>query len=99
MPEDISRLAAEKQAFVWEEKVTRKVHVGMADGAKLKKFLGDVQSSERVSDFVKVMSQDELLEHYLLARDEYLTNLGILWVGQRRLGFVALCPFSTVHKV
>ena len=37
----------------------------------------------RVSAFVNGKTPDELLDHYLLARDEHLTNLGILWVGRR----------------
>lgn len=84
MPDEMTRVADEKQAFVWEEKVARKVHISHADGAKLTKFLSDVQKSERVSGFVKEMSQDEMLEYYFFTSGEYLTNLGTLWIGQRK---------------
>ncbi len=39
--------------------------------------------SERVKQSVKEKSDEELLEHYLLADGEYLTNLGILCIGKR----------------
>jgi ATP-dependent DNA helicase RecG len=84
LAEDMSRVAAEKQAFVWEEKVVRKTPVSSADNEKLKKFKGDIYSSERVSDFVKEMPEEELLEYYLMSSNGYLTNLGILWVGERK---------------
>lgn len=84
LAEDMSRVAAEKQAFVWEEKTVRKTPVSLADKEKLKKFIGDIYSSERVSDFVKEMPEEELLEYYLMSSNGYLTNLGIMWVGERK---------------
>ena len=83
-PEDMTRVAAEKQAFVWEEKVVRKVLSKDVDYKKRDALLSDIVSSERVSGFIKEMSQEELLDHYLLASDGYLTNLGILWFGKRK---------------
>lgn len=84
LSEDMSRIAAEKQAFVWEEKVVRKTPFASADKEKLAKFKGDIYSSERVSEFVKEMLEEELLEYYLMSSNGYLTNLGILWVGERK---------------
>lgn len=84
LPEDMTRVAADKQAFVWEEKVVRKVKIEDADYQKRDALLSDIVNSERVSDFVKEMSREELLEHYLLTSNEYLTNLGVLWFGNRK---------------
>ncbi|PZW40467.1 ATP-dependent DNA helicase RecG [Mesonia algae] len=84
MPEDMSRVAADKQAFIWEEKVVRKVKLEAADYQKRDTLLSDIINSERVSGFVKDMSREELLEYYLLTADEYLTNLGVLWFGSRK---------------
>ena len=84
MPEDMSRVAADKQAFIWEEKVVRKVRLEEADYVKRDTLLSDILKSERVSGFVKDMSKEELLEYYLLTADDYLTNLGILWFGVRK---------------
>jgi len=90
MPEDILRLAADKNAFIWEEKIVRKIHYSQCDNHKLDQLINDLNNSERVSDFVKNMSVEEKLEYYLLIRDEYLTNLGILWLGtqQQRAGLL-----------
>lgn len=83
MPDELTRIAAEKQAFVWEEKVSRKVLIDNADAEKLNKFLEDIQFSDRISPFVKEMTYEELLEFYFFSRNGYLTNLGILWIGKR----------------
>jgi len=84
LAEDMSRVAAEKQAFVWEEKIVRKTPITSANGEKLSKFKSDIFKSERVSDFVKEMPEEELLEYYLMSSNGYLTNLGIMWVGERK---------------
>jgi ATP-dependent DNA helicase RecG len=90
IPEDMARLAADKNAFIWEEKIVRKIHYSQCDNHKLDQLINDLNNSERVSDFVKNMSVEEKLEYYLLIRDEYLTNLGILWLGtqQQRAGLL-----------
>lgn len=84
LPEDLSRLAAEKQAFVWEEKVVRKIPLSEVDPTKKSRLLQDIRSSERVSDFIKEMSDSEIFDHYLMTSEGYLTNLGVLWIGQRK---------------
>lgn len=83
LPEDLNRLLAEKNAFVWEEKVARKILIGDCDLAKYNQFLKDIKSSERVSSFVKEMSPGEITDYYFLTQNGYLTNLGILWIGKR----------------
>lgn len=84
LPEDMSRLASEKQAFIWEEKVVRKITLEEADYQKRDALLSDIVNSERVKSFVKDMEREELMEHYLFATDGYLTNLGVLWFGSRK---------------
>ena len=82
-PDEIARLAADKNAFVWEEQVSKRVSKTNFDEKKKYPFLRDIRNSDRVSSFVKEMSDDELLEYYFLQKGEYLTNLGILWIGKR----------------
>ena len=82
-PDEIARLAADKNAFVWEEQVSKRVSKANADDKKKYAFLREIRGSGRVSQFVKEMSDDELLEYYFLQKDGYLTNLGILWIGKR----------------
>lgn len=85
LPDQIERLAAEKSTFVWEEKVVKKYTLNHCDKEKLKSFIGAIHSSERVSDFVKEKTQEEICEHYFLTDNEgYLTNLGVLWLGTRQ---------------
>ena len=74
---------SDKTAYVWETQTTKHVPGFDLDGGKLREFVERVRDSDRVSAFVKDKTRRELLDHYLLARDEHLTNLGILWVGRR----------------
>ncbi|WP_196892146.1 ATP-binding protein [Aureivirga marina] len=84
MPEDMTRLASEKQAFIWEERVVKKIPISESDFKKRDSVLSDIYHSERVKSFVKEMSQEELMEHYLFSSNGFLTNLGILWFGLRK---------------
>lgn len=83
LPDELSRLFSDKPAFVWETKVTQKVPINQADHNKLNKFLQDIKNSDRISDFVKSKSVEELLTYYQMYNGNYLTNLGILWIGKR----------------
>jgi ATP-dependent DNA helicase RecG len=91
-PDEIARLAAEKNAFVWESQTVRKILIEQADQLKLKSFLQSVRKSERVSRFVKEMNDQEILEYYFIIRGSFLTNLGVLWVGQRNDRATLLYP-------
>ncbi len=42
-----------------------------------------IQQLTRVSKYVQEKSVDELLYHYFFAEGDYLTKLGILWLGYR----------------
>jgi ATP-dependent DNA helicase RecG len=83
MPEELIRLLTDKPAYIWETKVIRSTPRTRIDFSKLTDFVKNIQASDRVSPFIKSKSTDELLDHYLMADGSYLTNLGILWVGQR----------------
>jgi ATP-dependent DNA helicase RecG len=83
MPEDIARIAAEKNAFIWEKLTSMRIEKSKIDEKKKANFLHDVRTSFRVSAFVKEKSDDEILDYYEFQKDGYLTNLGILWIGQR----------------
>jgi len=83
MPEGIARLAAEKNAFVWETQTNQEVPGSKIDKQKLDDFIIAIKNSERVSNFIKEKTVNELLEYYLFVKGKYLTNLGVLWIGQR----------------
>lgn len=82
-PDEMARLAADKNAFVWEEQITKRVPSNRYDAEKRQRFLNDIRRSDRVSSFIKEMNDEELLDYYFFQKQGYLTNLGILWVGIR----------------
>ena len=83
LPDDLGRLMAEKNSFVWELQTTRRVPQHACDGSKLADFVQRVRASDRMSEFVRGKAEGELLEHYLFVKSGCLTNLGILWIGRR----------------
>ena len=82
-PDEMARLAADKNAFVWEEQISKRVPAHQCDAQKQGQFLKEIRNSNRVSRFVKEMNDDELLDFYIFRKNGYLTNLGILWIGKR----------------
>ncbi len=84
LSDDIERLFAEKNAFVWEDKIVKKIPLSDCDVTKLNQFLRDIRSSERVSQFIKDMQDEEIVDHYFLTNNGLLTNLGVLWIGNRK---------------
>ncbi|MBN1924475.1 MAG: putative DNA binding domain-containing protein [Prolixibacteraceae bacterium] len=82
-PDEMARLAADKNAFVWEEQTTKKVPASQYDEKKRISFLKDIRNSRRVSSFIKEMSNEEILDFYFIQKNGFLTNLGILWIGKR----------------
>ena len=79
--EDIMHLASEKQAFQWELVCTRKVSLTDVNKSSLKDFADKIRHSDRVSEHIVQMTDYEIAENYNLLEGEYLTNLGILWIG------------------
>ena len=73
----------DRQAYQWETQTALKISRNDFDKDKIKSFRADMQASQRISDFVKSKSNDELLDYYFFAKGEFLTNLGILWIGKR----------------
>jgi len=84
MPEDIARVAADKNAFIWEKLTTMQIDKSKVDEKKKEDLLQDIRTSLRVSAFVKEKSDEEILDYYEFQKNGYLTNLGILWIGQRQ---------------
>ena len=82
-PEELSRLITDKPAYCWETKVTIQVPWQRADISKLNDFIKDIRNSDRVSDFIKDKTEEEILSYYQMINDAgILTNLGILWIGR-----------------
>ncbi len=82
-PDEMARLAADKNAYVWEEQTSRRVSIQDADPIQKRKFIQDIRQSKRISQFINEKSDDELLDYYFFTSKGFLTNLGILWIGKR----------------
>ena len=95
--DDVMRLASERSALPWETLTSIDVPRAQVDAAKLAALVAGLRSSDRVKASVKEKRDDELLEHYQLARGEWLTNLGVLCVGRQgdraRLGSAPVIQF------
>ncbi|MCX7986448.1 MAG: putative DNA binding domain-containing protein [Bacteroidales bacterium] len=103
LPDELTRLFTDKPAFNWETKVVQKVTIDKCDNRKLNQFVNEIRKSDRVSDFIKQKSTEELLAYYQMLSDNYLTNLGILWVGtaqqRARLSFAPIVQFLKYDHV
>lgn len=83
LPDELTRLISDKSAFVWELQSYLKIPKSQFDEQKLQGFIEDIRKSSRVSSFVKEKNTEELLEYYFFTQGDYLTNLGVLWIGKR----------------
>ncbi len=83
MGDEIQRLLNERSAQPWETLTSLHVPRDQVDPAKLAAFVQGIRDSERVKPTVKEKSDQELLDHYLLAEGSWLTHLGVLCVGRR----------------
>jgi len=95
--DEVMRLAAERSALPWETLATLGVPRSAADPAKRAALVAGIRASDRVKASVKEKSDDELLDHYLLAQGEWLTHLGVLCLGRQmdraRLGTAPVIQF------
>lgn len=81
--EELTNLAAEKNAFQWELISNQKITFSQADERQIEYFTSHIRKSDKVSSFIKEKTDYEILEHYqLLSPEGHLTNLGVLWVGK-----------------
>jgi ATP-dependent DNA helicase RecG len=79
--DELTRLAAEKNAFQWELVEVRGARLADLADDVVQHFTERIRASRRVKAFVKEMHDDELLEHYALSVKGALTNIGVLWLG------------------
>lgn len=82
--EDIQRMANEKGTYQWEMYCSRDVRLMDIPEGNLRRFADDIRASDRVKPHVKQMTDEEIAGHYNLVDGDYLTSLGILWLGSAR---------------
>lgn len=81
--DDVLRLATERAALPWETQTTLQLPRAEADPAQRQALLQALRASDRVKPSVKEKTDDELLDHYQLARGPWLTHLGVLCIGRQ----------------
>ena len=82
--EDIHRLANEKQTYQWELVCPKTVTLSDIAPDSLSGFAEKIRNSDRVKEHIKQMEDVELAENYNLIDGQYLTYLGILWLGNAK---------------
>lgn len=79
--EDIHRLAHEKQAYQWELVCPKTVRISDVSVDIIRNFTDAIRQSDRVSAHIKQMTDEEIIENYNFTSGNFLTYLGILWLG------------------
>lgn len=79
--EDISHLVADKESFQWELVTLKHTKYQDINSQEVRSFANKIRNSVKVSEYVKNKTDIEILEYYNLLDGDYLTNLGILWLG------------------
>lgn len=102
--DELTTLAAEKTAFQWELITPLKLTLQQADYKQIAAFIEDIQSSDKVSDFIKSKDTTEILQFYqLISPEGLLTNLGILWLGtpaqRARLSYPATLQYIVYNDL
>ena len=102
--EELTNLAAEKNAFQWELVSVGRITLEQADINEVTYFVEQIQQSKLVSDFIKQKTNEEILEHYQLINQEgCLTNLGTLWLGKAsqraRLSYPITVQYIVYNKL
>lgn len=82
--EDIHRLANEKQSYQWELVCPKTVTLSDIAPDSLSRFAEKIRNSDRVKEHIKQMEDVEMAENYNLIDGQYLTYLGILWLGNTK---------------
>ena len=96
--EDFQRVADEKGMYQWETTRTR-AKLSDIDRQRISNLCNDIRNSERVRSHIKQMSDLEILENYMLLDGEWLTNLGVLWLGDSKQRGRLLYPITVQYIV
>jgi ATP-dependent DNA helicase RecG len=82
--EDIHRLANEKQAYQWEIVCPKTVRINDVATESIIDFTDKIRKSDRVAEHIKQMTDREIIDNYNFTDGDYLTYLGILWLGNAK---------------
>ena len=79
--QSLTQLVFEKGDFQWELVTHSRIRVENLPLENIQKFVVDIQASDKISEFMKQLDENSLLEHFRLVDDGIVTNLGLLWLG------------------
>jgi ATP-dependent DNA helicase RecG len=96
--EDIQRISEEKGAYQWEL-VKTQFKVDADALHNLKAFADDIRGSKRVKEHIKQMDDKEIAENYHLIDEDYLTNLGVIWLGSAKQRSKICYPITVEYIV
>ncbi|MFI3244025.1 MAG: ATP-binding protein [Akkermansia sp.] len=96
--EDILQLSEEKGIYLWEL-VKTKYTINDTPSINIDIFVMSIRESSRVSPFIKEKTDLEILENYHLIDDGYLTNIGVLWLGNAYLRARLTYPITVLYNV
>lgn len=96
---EVTRLAAEKNAFQWELIEHKSVNIDSIPNENIKKFTEEIRQSERVKESVKQKDDFEILLHYNLIFEKHLTNIGVLWLGTPQMRSRLAYPITIQYIV
>ena len=95
--EDLQILMETKGNYQWELTKT-KYQLDEYAFARLHSLAERVRTSERAKTFIRTMDDNEISELYHLVDDDYLTNLGVLWIGTAKQR-ATICYANTVQYI
>jgi ATP-dependent DNA helicase RecG len=96
--EDFQRIAFDKETFQWEL-VRTQFKASEVTTEALASFCQSIRSSKRVSSHILQMSDEEIISYYNLVDENYLTNLGVLWLGNAQQRSRILYPITVQYIV
>ncbi len=79
--QSLTQLVSEKGDFQWELVTHSRIRVENLPLENIQKFIVDIRASDKISDFMKELDENSLLEYFRLVDDGIITNLGLLWLG------------------
>jgi ATP-dependent DNA helicase RecG len=79
--QSLTQLVSEKGDFQWELVRHSKIALDHLPPENIGKFIENIRSSDKVSEFIKQLDNNALLEHFRLVDEGAVTNLGLLWLG------------------
>ncbi len=82
-PDEITMLLAKKEMRSWE-KIQTKYRVDNQAKESMKLLAAEIRKSKRCKEHVRQMSDMQMAEHYQMVEDNFLTQFGVLWIGNSR---------------